>query len=174
MQRRLPQCKVDPQNSTDQFQHARGPCPPTQDVIFQSSALKQGIEKAQENAAKLAETGIGFIEHGGWILWKQGTKNKFTYLVKDPQTRFNTPPGFKYTDTSTRVWLHDPPAAPKGWEIVAIFHIHPDNTGPHEGDTGSADAVKVPGFVGQPDDKIFKVGNYKRGIINRDLPKNCR
>lgn len=91
-------------------------------------------------------------------LWKQGTKNKFTYLVKDPQTRFNTPPGFKYIDTSTRVWLHDPPAAPKGWEIVAVFHIHPDNTGPHEGVTGSADAVKVPGLVGQPDDKIFKVG----------------
>jgi len=96
-------------------------------------------------------------------------------MIKQPQTRLNSPPGYEFTDTSTRVWLHAPPSPPKGWELVAIFHVHPDNSGVQdEGDTVAADAVRVPGFVGQPDGKIGMVGNFKRGIINRDLPKNCR
>ncbi len=65
-------------------------------------------------------------------------------MIKQPQTRLNSPPD-------------------------------PDNSGVQdEGDTVAADAVRVPGFVGQPDGKIGMVGNFKRGIINRDLPKNCR
>lgn len=126
-----------PQNSTGNLSKH---CPPTRDVIVQSPALKDGIKEAQEKAAKLAGS-IGFIEHGGWILWKTGTKNKFTYLVKDPKTRFNSPPS-PYLDTSTQVWLHDPATPPKGWEIVAIFHIHPDDTGDHWGRRCSARSVK--------------------------------
>lgn len=57
---------------------------------------------------------------------------------------------------------------------MAIFHVNPDNSTPHDGDTNSADERKVPGFVGNPDGRVYKVGNYKRGIINRDLPENCR
>lgn len=138
--------------------------------------LKEGVHEAQDRAAQYRDMGRTdrFVEHGGWILWKQGTSNTFKYLIKEPQTIFNTPPGYQFTDHSTRVWLHAPPTPPKGWEFVAIFHVHPDSSTPHEGDTFSADAVKVPGFVGEPGGKIYMVGNYNRGIINRDLPKNCR
>jgi hypothetical protein len=153
-----------------------GPCPPTSDVIGKSAVLKEAVKEAQEEAFKDRDTGKtpGWIEHGGWILWKKGTQDKFKYVIKPPQHAKNTPPGYEFTDTSTRVWLDAPPTAPDGWEIVASFHIHVDDVGTDTGDDIAADSRKTPGFVGQPDGKIFPVGNFKRGVFDRELPDRCR
>ena len=155
-----------------------GPCPPSADVIYKSPVLKEAIKEAYKQAAWARDNRRtpGWIEHGGYILWKRGSKNQFKYLIKEPRTSLNTPPGYEFTDSSTRVWLIDPPTPPSGWEWVAIFHIHPDASGMNAdgSDTVAADQVKVPSFVGEPDDSITNVGSFKRGIFNRDLPERCR
>jgi RHS repeat-associated protein len=149
----------------------KGPCPPSRKTIAGSSALKNGIKEAQDKAAERAKS-KGWVEHGGWIIWKRGTRNTFTYLVKEPAT---LPQNAPFIDGPTRVWLHFPPEAPAGWEFVAIFHIHPDRgQGAFGADHDSADQEKVPGFVGDPSGAITNAGNFNRGIFGRNLPARCR
>jgi RHS repeat-associated protein len=153
-----------------------GPCPPTSDVIHKSAVLTEAVREAQKQANLARDTGTtpGWIEHGGWILWKIGTRNVFKYLIKEPRHSRNSPAGYEFLDSGYRVWLHEPPAPPKGWEWIAIFHLHNGDVGPHDGDTTAADAVKVPGFVGETDGKIWPVGTFKRGVVNKNLPERCR
>lgn len=104
---------LDPQTDSASY---TGPCPPTSDVIYKSPVLTEAVKEAQKQAALARDIGRtpGWIEHGGWILWKIGTRSLFKYLIKDPRHALNTPEGYEFTDTSTRVWLHEPPTPPKG------------------------------------------------------------
>ena len=166
----------NPFSGYNQDKPYNGPCPPTADRISKSSVVKDAVKDAQKQADKDRDTNKtpGWLEHGGWILWKRGTTSTFAFVAKAPLHANNTPAGYEYTDTSTRVWLHAPPAPPDGWEIVAIFHIHPDDVGTNDGDTAAADQHKVPGFVGTPNGTITTVGSLERGVFNRDLPERCR
>lgn len=81
---------LDPQTDSASY---TGPCPPSSDVIYKSPVLTEAVKEAQKQADldRDADRTPGWIEHGGWILWKVGTRNKFKYLIKDPRHARNTP-----------------------------------------------------------------------------------
>jgi hypothetical protein len=156
--------------------HGKSPCPPTQEQLRRSPIVKRAIKEAFDKADKDAKDfpQIGWIEHGGWIVWNKRT-NQLSVLHKEPRTILNSPSSEKYIDTSTQVWLNNPGAPPKGWEFVAAFHIHPDNyLDPDDvSDVPSANHLKAPGIVGLPNGDIVVYGSYNRGIVNGNLPPGC-
>jgi hypothetical protein len=144
--------------------------------------VTQAVREAFERAKKYSEnTREGFIEHGGWILWKVGSVNTLLAVHKPPRTMGNTPPGVtKNLDGSTNVYLsgqyNGPPEPPPGWVYVATFHIHPEDRldTADMGDVPASDSQGVPGIVGLPNGEIHVVGNLDRGIFGGSLPPGCR
>lgn len=139
---------VSGQKSIDSQKPYTGPCPPTREVLAASITVREAFKEAFKRAEVFRSLHGYWVEHGGWIYWKRGTRNTFAYYIKEPAVSPPLPPDYPFIDRSDRVWLNNPPPAPRGWEIVAQFHIHNVNVGAWEGDDASPNQNKVPGLLG--------------------------
>jgi YD repeat-containing protein len=153
----------EPQNSETQTVYS-GPCPPTKEKLAANSTVKETLDEAMKRSEARR------VEHGGWIYWNKKS-SKIATLIKEPTIAPLNP---DITDTYLRVFLNNPPGAPKGWEIVGDFHTHPENVSEDPQDIAVNDSHKIPGMVRMPDGKISPYGNYDRGVWNRDLPQHCK
>lgn len=61
-----------------------GRCPPTRAQIRASGIVAEAIKAAQADAAAFRNKNGFWVEHGGWILWKVGSRRRFVFVVKEP------------------------------------------------------------------------------------------